>query len=276
MKIRKILVLFMLLCCIGSALVSEAGAISQDKDAYESQIAYQKFSFSWDDLKKTVQEFLGENEISIKYEGMMSTALGDIILLENDDGCYYVNLQTKKVEGALFLKSLENSNEVRLNEKNAQTVAENYANSKYKSFMRNNMQLISSVLLDHGDAGKEYNFVWCKILNGVITPDFVSISINPNNGNIISYQGIKRALDVDLDPEISEQDAIETAIEQFDEIESVITETQSAVIYNNQNEQCLAWVVSLTGKGSGDLFTRGGIVTVDAVTGEVVRVDPYL
>ncbi|MDK2891602.1 MAG: hypothetical protein PWR21_2234 [Methanoculleus sp.] len=275
MRTHNILLACALMCCIGIILVSGASAISQGEKNVESQIVNQNNILDCEEAKNQIQAFMEGKDISIEYKGTMPTPSGDMMLFGSDDERYYINSQSGSIEGALFLRSLDNSNEVRFNAENAQKIAEDYAKSKYRPFTQKNMQLIRSDLLDHGDGGKEYLFVWCEIVNGALTPNYVSISINPNTGEVISYIGIERALNVDLDPEISREDAIKTAIAQFKEIKVSNVDTQLAVIYVDQNEQCLAWVVTIDGKES-DSTTQGGTVLVDAMSGKVVQVDPYL
>lgn len=275
MRTLTILAICALICCIGTVLVSGASAISQGEETVETQIVNQNSIHDCEDAKTQIQAFIGGKDISVEYKGTMSIPSGDVVLFGSDDERYYINAQSGSVEGALFLKSLGNSKEVQFNAESAQKIAENYAKSKYRPFTQKNMQLTRSDLLDHGEGGKEYFFVWCEIVNGALTPNYVSISINPNTGEVISYIGIERALNVDLDPEISREGAIKAAVAQFKGIKVSNVDAQLAVIYVDQNEQCLAWVVTIDGKES-DSTTQGGTVLVDAMSGKVVQVDPYL
>ncbi|QSZ66253.1 hypothetical protein RJ40_01435 [Methanofollis aquaemaris] len=275
MKKLKIITICALVCSIGAIFMSGASATSTSQEDIEGLISDQNNIVDCKDTKNKVLAFLGKKDINIEYKGVMSTCSGDMILFESEDEKLYVNSQTKSVEGVIFYKSLENSTEVQLNKEKAREIAEEYARSKYRAFSHKKMQLLRSDLLDHGDAGKEYLFVWSEIVDGILTPNYVSVSINPNTADVISYHGIERALEVGLKPEISREDAIKTAIAQFKEIEVSNVDVQLAVMYPEQDEQRLTWIVNVDGKDNGT-FAQGGQVLVDAVTCEVVLVDPYL
>ncbi|MBP2145375.1 hypothetical protein J2129_000829 [Methanofollis sp. W23] len=252
-----------------------ASANSTSQENVDDLVGDQNNTIDCKDAKNKVLAFLEKEDIDIEYKGVLSACSGEMMLFESEDEKFYINSQTKSIEGAIFYKSLENSTEVQVNEENARKIAEEYARSKYRAFAHKKMHLLRSDLLDHGDAGKEYLFVWDEIVDGVLTPNYVSVSINPNTGGVISYHGTERALEVDLRPKIFRHDAIKTAIAQFKEIEVSNVDVQLAVMYPEQDEQRLTWVVDLDGKRK-DNYAQGGQVLVDAMTGEVMLVDPYL
>lgn len=136
------------------------------------------------------------------------------------------------------------------------------------------MVLTESELVDHGDAGKTYNFRWNEKINTVISPNAVVVVINSDGGNVISYINSDSPLNVDITPSITKEDAIVKATTVFSPIENVSSDAHLFIYPKNENEQKLMWDVEITGQLHNNV-ERGGYVYIDAHSGNIVEVGHF-
>lgn len=228
-----------------------------------------------DIAKEKVQEFVNDPSVNIVFQNSEHLNQGDYYVFSTGNGQAYVNMYTGVVERASFADARESFGEIRLESAGAEMVARGYAEEKYCGFADMNMQLIESHLRGHGDAGSEYSFIWREKINGILTPNTVVISVNPTSGEIISYMGIQREITCPPEPEISRDNALKIAAEQFSGIKVVDTTAELSIEYTQPGVQLPTWVIMIKGEPE-DHVLQGGLVVIDALTGKVLMTSPYL
>lgn len=101
------------------------------------------------------------------------------------------------------------------------------------------------------------------------------MNLNPNTGEVISYLGIQREIQCQLEPALSRDEALKVAAGQFPGIRVTDATTDLSVEYTRPDTQMLTWVMTMRGEPE-DHVLQGGLVVIDAQTGEVLMVSPYL
>ncbi|PKL63445.1 MAG: hypothetical protein CVV31_01225 [Methanomicrobiales archaeon HGW-Methanomicrobiales-2] len=228
-----------------------------------------------DTAKKEVQDFLNTQDAAIEYQKTEHLNLGNYYVFGTGEGQIYVNDQTGAVERATFDSARKDFHEIRLDRAAAEAAARAYAEEKYDGFAGKSMRLIGSNLVSHGDAGSEYSYIWREEIKGVLTPNTVVVNLNPSTGEIVSYIGIQREIKCPLEPKFSRDEALKIAAGQFPGIRVTSATTDLSVEYTRPDAQTLTWVITMRGEPE-DHVLQGGLVVVDAQTGEVLMVSPYL
>ena len=239
-----------------------------------------------EEAKVSVREFQKTPVTTLELKGTMKTPRGENYQLVSENDWYTVNANTGAVETAVFLNAQKSVNlqkisppSLRNTEKNSDMTmdqafekAQDYAGINYRNFYSRTMVLTGSRLVDHGSAGKTYYFTWREKINNVILPNLVDISINPENGEIISYIGIDQPLNIDIIPTISRDVALQKSIDAFAPIEIVKNDSILTVMILDRNETRLVWLTEIEGAPKNFIHT-GGRVLIDAHTGETVSVN---
>lgn len=203
-------------------------------------------------------------------------------MLTTENGRFYVNAKTGDVELASIYDRIKNSSCVRLTQDEALKQALNIARKNYRDFDRLDMQLDRSELLDHGDAGKEYLFEWVRKVDDVtITANRVCITLNPCSGEMTSYISVNMPVIISPvpSPVISKEMADTIAISQFNDTGLACTGSRLYLQCLPEGTQSLIWVVSVHGEFTdtdSHADHAGGDVTIDAVTGKVLAVNPCM
>jgi len=125
--------------------------------------------------------------------------------------------------------------------------------------------------IDGGDV-TTYYFLWRKYIGEIESPSFVFVSVNPTTGAIIHYISIDRPVTVSLENKITQEEAESITLKQFPGIEKVTIDSKLKVGYDEKGAQRLVWDCSVTGAPK-DYIRQGGIVHIDAQTGEIIRTD---
>lgn len=233
--------------------------------------------------KDAIEKFLNLSNLDIQLVGQLSTNSGTFEIYKSDTSFYYINSESNSVEGAVFLESPEQSKIVRLTPLDAQQNAQQFAIDHYNTFTEKNFQLIYAELIDHGDGGKEYLFIWREFIESTGTPNIVQISVNPESGKILSYTGIQRDVEVSVLPEITKDEAIDIAFTCFPKL-SVQRESIPAYLsieYITPRTQSLTWTVIIKHEWIQSIsfnqieYSNGGIVVIDAQTGKVLIKDMW-
>jgi hypothetical protein len=232
-------------------------------------------TISVDSAMEKVRAYNEKPGEKVTYKGIATAPHGKAFELATDDGTYYVNTATGDVELAYFKHGNNGLSDIKLTKDQAQNKALAYAKKYYRDYLNKSMQLVRSEVLDHGDAGKEYVFIWNEEINGVYTLNQVMVTVDPGTGEVASYVGIQRPLLVKPELVISKDDAIDKAIGLFDGIFVKDSSAEPHIVYLEDGTQCVAWIVEVTGEEK-DGGIPGGSVTIDAVNGEILSVDPYL
>ena len=232
-----------------------------------------------------IEKFTNLSDIDMQLIGHLSTNLGTFEIYQSDTSFYYINSESNRVEGAIFIESPDQLKTVRLTQYDAQQKAQQFAIDHYNRFTEKNFQLINAELIDHGDGGIEYLFIWREFIQSTGTPNIVQISVNPESGKILSYIGIQRDIKVSVLPKITEDEAIEYALTCFPKLylkrESI--PAYLSVEYITPGTQSLTWTVIIKHEWielqsiSFDQmeYSNGGIVVIDAQTGKVLLKDMW-
>lgn len=228
-----------------------------------------------DTAKGKAQDFLNAPDATVQYQKTERLNLGEYYVFGTGDGQVYVNARTGAVERATFDSARKDSRDVRLDRAAAEATARAYAEEKYSGFAKKSMQLTRSNLVSHGDAGSEYSYIWREEISGVLTPNTVVVNLNPSTGEIISYLGIQREIECPLEPKLSRDEALKIAAGQFPGIRVTDATADPSVEYTRPDTQTLTWVITMRGEPE-DHVLQGGLVVIDAQTGEVLMVSPYL
>ncbi len=228
-----------------------------------------------DTAKGKAQGFLDAPDATVQYQKTERLNLGEYHVFGTGEGQVYVNARTGVVERATFDSARKDSHNIRLDRAAAEAAARAYAEKKYRGFAEKNMRLTRSNLVAHGDAGSEYSCIWREEIEDVLTPNTVVVNVNPGTGEIMSYLGIQREIKSPLEPKLSRDEALKIAAGQFPGIRVTDATADLSVEYTRPDTQTLTWVITMRGEPA-DHVLQGGLVVIDAQTGEVLMVSPYL
>jgi len=228
-----------------------------------------------DTAKEKAQDFLNAPDATAQYQKTECLNLGEYYVFGTGDGQIYVNARTGVIERVTFDSARKDSHEIRLDQAAAEAAARAYAEEKYSGFAEKSMRLIESNLVSHGDAGSEYSYIWRERIKGVLTPNTVVVNVNPSTGEIVSYIGIQREVQCPLEPALSRDEALKVAAGQFPGIRVTGATADLSVEYTQPGVQTLTWVVTMRGEPEDNVL-QGGLIVIDAQTGEVLMVSPYL
>lgn len=228
-----------------------------------------------DTAKEKAQDFLNAPDATVQYQKTERLNLGEYYVFGTGDGQVYANTRTGVIERATFDSARKGCQDIRLGPAAAEAAARAYVEEKYSGFTKKNMRLIESSPVSHGDAGNEYSYIWREEISGVLTPNTVVVNLNPSTGEIVSYIGIQREIECPLEPKFSRDEALKIAAGQFPGIRVTSATADLSVEYTRPDAQTLTWVITMRGEPE-DHVLQGGLVVVDAQTGEVLMVSPYL
>jgi hypothetical protein len=192
--------------------------------------------------------------MALEQMGTMKTPRGDVYEMASETGRYYVNAKTGDEERVSFLSQsklsapqisgsnslvvlpVKNTRPVSMDQ--AYAIAHNYAEKNYQNFNNRTIVLTQNVLLDHGDAGKEYYLQWYEKINDVYSPNWVVVMVDQESGRINSYINSAQGVQTDMIPTISWKDAIYKTLNEFSIVEDPIAESQ-LFIYTKDGGQML-------------------------------------
>ncbi|MEN6610852.1 MAG: hypothetical protein ABFC24_08410 [Methanoregulaceae archaeon] len=232
--------------------------------------------------RRIVQAFLENPDATVVYERNESDSrTGDYHIYRTDDGEFYVNDWSRRIDRAGFYESVQPAQKVVIPQDQAESIARSYAVKHYPGFSTRNLVMTEAKLLDHGAMGKEFSFGWQEQVFGVANGNFVLISVSPEHGGILSYLSRDRTAPEITEPKIAKEQAVGTAVNYFMNI-SALTSTErlqtsaSASVVPFLDDRVM-WIVNLHIDLPGDpLGHRGGEVYVDADTGDVAYFNPCL
>lgn len=223
-------------------------------------------------VKENIQKFTGSPDEEITCNGMTELPFGKVYEVSTKTGRFSVNAKTGEVESAI----IRNESWVRsIDQKDLENIKETvkaFVEKKFMTFVNKNMVLTEARIIDHGDAGKEYLFVWNEMVGEAYTLSAVQVSVLPDWDNSITYTGIDRPLLVDTKPKISQADAQKKALRTFDMGTEAKIQSKLAVIPAGDSQR-LAWIVD-TVEPDNENMSHGGTVIVDAVSGSVLLTNP--
>jgi hypothetical protein len=222
-------------------------------------------------LEEKVSEFQGNPWDKVTFEGKKKFSSMDMFVYSTNEGRFYVNPKTERVEGA-FLKNMEKLFKNSQSMGDYEKISEQFAKTKYPNFTSRNMVLTDSAIIDHGNAGNEYLFIWSELIGEAVTQNSVKMSYIPKR-DILSYIGIERPVTIDTKPTITREEATEKAINVFGTLPSPSINSKLRVISYGKTQRLVWDVVILSQSDTG--FSLGGSVLIDAVDGTVLFVNPY-
>ena len=257
---------------IGLSLILVCSAAAMSIDTQESKALLSNTPVM-SAVKENIQKFTGSPIDGINHIEIMNSYVGDVYQVRTVTGdVFSINVKTGKVESASIQLGKEYSlagNDL----SGMKEVAENFVTKHYANFTSKKMPLVESQVIDHGDAGKEYNFIWNEKYGEAFGLSGVSISICPDS-NRIYYHAIDRDLLIDTTPKVTQTDAQETARSTYKVGIKAETKSRLLVIPDGDNQK-LVWQVE-TSEHNNEGFSNGGIAIIDAISGKVLSINPYL
>jgi len=250
--IKKILLL-LLIGMIGFGIVTADSSIQQSQEA--------------------VAEFTGKNLQEISYLETIEFPIGIEYIFTTADGIYYVNQKTGIIEMATFLSKKGNVETIVYSLEEAKILANKYAEQQYDDFNKMNMVLIHEGFYDYGGNNRVYEFVWFEVIEDILMPNVVMVDIHPQTGEVLRYVGVKRPLEIPLVVKIPEKEAVEIALTAFKGIEPTSIDTFLSLNVDSSGQQII-WNVYIKAKEKEGIC-QGGIVIVDATSGEILFIDHY-
>lgn len=266
---------FLIVALSGSiAMASSLGKAKQENATGENIVAppTHEFQSEPDKVQKgkeAIKKFSGRNENELKYLKSEKYPAGNVIqfITTDEKEAYSVN-ENGMIVGVDYL-NLPLKGKIVLNQADAHKLARKFAEDNFENFNSKNMKLIKNVYMNGGN----YLFCWNEEINGVLTPNSVSIMVNPYAGKISSYRCINISLPVIPSMKISREEAISIVKEKYPEIRDV--EATLDLWLTENGEPLLRWTVTAKLPDRGDEIERGIAVVINAVTGEIVQVLGY-
>ncbi|HOP66834.1 MAG TPA: PepSY domain-containing protein [Methanoregulaceae archaeon] len=226
----------------------------------------------------SVYEFNNISEKSIKFSGYEKTPHADyLIFYTNENEEYWVNTDSYEVERYSAYSNYYNSMETVISREEAYSNAENFLSSHY-NISNINQYTLNGNLKNYGDVSI-YEFIWREYIDDVEGFNCVNIEINPDNGKIASYIGLYRPYSVTFDNEISYEEAKSIVLSEFDDINDYQISGKLKIVYDDYKNQRLVWRIQL--KSSKNIFGSfyyddSQIIDIDAISGEIIRIDKML
>lgn len=224
-----------------------------------------------DNAINSVKQFKGDYNAEIDMYGYEYIPHAKYIVLFNKNTEYWVNSDSYKVERYSSYDDLDNCKTDLITKKEAIGIAESFIEAHDREIKLHNFSLVMNELMDGGDIST-YNFLWRTYIGEIEGPSFIFVSINPTTGAVIHYISITRPIIVSLENEITQEKAELIAIDQFPGIIIEHTDSRLKVGYDESGVQRLIWICSVTGAPK-DYILQGGIVHIDAYSGELIRID---
>jgi len=218
----------------------------------------------------SVITFKGIEDVTIKLTGYEKTPYGNFLVLSNNAEEFWVNEDNLEVERYSSYFNYSNSNIIKLTNEEAYEIAQKFVQKDISTNGNKQYQLIINKLNDGGDVC-EYEYQWRDYTNNIEGPSLIDICINPSDGNIMSYVGINRDIIIPIDYSIASQNAESLAIQQFDSIEVQKISSYLKIGYDEEGYQKLFWVITVHCKPE-NYQMQGGIVHIDAKSGEILRI----
>lgn len=222
----------------------------------------------------SVKQFSGNPNIEIKPDGYEHTPHADYIIFFDKNDEYWVNSDTYGVDRYSSYGELDNCRDVRISQESAQLIAESFIKAHDEQTDLKNYSLVMNKFVDGGDINT-FNFLWRKYFEEIETPNCFFISINPTTGAIIHYISINQPISISLENKITQEEADFIALKQFPEIKDYNSDSKLKVRYDDYGFQRLIWECSISESLNGyanDYIMQGGIVHIDAQTGEIIRI----
>jgi hypothetical protein len=222
----------------------------------------------------SVNHFIGEPSPGLKFSGYEYTPHATYSVLFNNNMEFWINEDNFLVERYSSYDELKDCNKILISEKEALNIAESFAKIHDIRYDSKCLMVNETGLINGGDI-IQYNFLWREYINGIESPNFTYISINPSSGKIVNYIGINRPITINITSKLTENDVVNIAKHHFKDVEIDTIETKLKIGYTNNGAQKLLWECKVYGKPK-DYTLTGGILLIDAETGEIIQIGSWL
>ncbi|ADN36532.1 Propeptide PepSY amd peptidase M4 [Methanolacinia petrolearia DSM 11571] len=257
-----LLVLSLILVCSASALDNnQSTEVMLSPETIETGV-----------VKENIIKFTGSSDENVNCREMIEFPSGKVYEVTTDTGRFYVNAKTGEIESAIVRNGLSVCSITAKDIAGMKDQAESFVQKNYRNFSEKDM-VFESRIVDHGDAGREYLFTWKEMVGEAYTPSVVMISVFPDSDSI-AYIGIDRPLLIETTPKVSQETAQKTALETFAMGSSAKVQSKLVVVPDGASQK-LVWIVD-TIESTKDDLGHGGTVIVDAVSGEVLSINPIV
>lgn len=238
------------------------------------------------DLAPAISSFTGEPDIFVKQTGTEQTSYGRIkqysANLANGDQVYFDVDKNGAV--ASFFRSKQPNGEVRITLEQARKKASNFAATHYKNLSWLDTAQISENLTGmNGSSNRFYSFRWINqdSGSGAYLPQMLKIDINAQTGQVDSCTMLNEPITVSTMPAIDQKTAIQTALSALPEtpifeVSKVLLTVTTIPVYKANGEQALVWSVAVTAKPDKTGYVAGAVIFIDAQTGKILSIDPFV
>lgn len=250
-KLHYAVVLFILIGCI--PIFCTAG-INENNKAIDS-----------------VRLFENDPKLDLNVCGYEHLSDADYFVIVDKNTEYWINAETNFVERYSCYDNLNNCDKTLIKLEEAQNIAESFLKDHDKQINLKDFSLVMNELIDGGDI-VNYYFLWREYVGSIESPNLIFISINPASGEIIHYINIHRPITVSLENEITREKAEFMAIDQFTNIDISSVDSKLKVGYDEKGSQRLVWECLVVGQPK-NFILQGGIIHIDAHSGEIIQTD---
>lgn len=238
------------------------------------------------DLSPAIANFTGEPNMQIKQTGSEQTAYGSITQysgkLSNGDTAYFDVDSKGNLKG--FFRGNQPSSEVLISIEQARKTALDFASAHYPdSSWLQSVQINENLTGTNGSSNRFYTFMWVNQdpNSGAYLPQTLKIEINAQTGQVDSYLAVNEPVTISTVPAINQEKATEIAFKTLPstpefkvaEISLLVT---TVPIYENNGQQALVWRITLVAEPDETGYITGATVFVNAQTGEVLLIDPFV
>lgn len=194
---------------------------------------------------------------------------------------FKVDAETGEVLGfALYGQA---AGEVKVSAEEAQAIALAFTRDHYQGFDAAAFTLRQAGLVDHGDqALRFYSYWWVQIdsASGALLPAEVRVQVNSRTGAVEYYSAVRAAASVPTQPKLDRPAAEGAAVNAVEGLENAkpkdaLLSVMLVPLRVPTGKQALLWQVAVEGKPDEQGYVPGAIVFLDALTGEVIAVEPY-
>lgn len=218
--------------------------------------------------KEAVLQFTNLQENDVKYIGMMKTNHGNYHQFSTpDNSVYYVNGKSGNIDRVDMQFDWKQTRDVKISKETAKKIAKDVIGKFSGIKERSGMKIVSSQLLDHG-AFQEYSVEFREVVDGVILPNTALVSINPSNGELLSYVSVNEPVTIPLIPKISPEEVVKIAAQEYPGIRVVSSETNLVIGFPEPDNQKLIYQITLVGEPVDDMM-YGGFLAIDAMDGKI-------
>lgn len=235
-----------------------------------------------------IRRFAGQADLTLEKKDTRPAAFGRQVQIyqaamsEGETARYDVDIDTSEVIG--FYRFGQTADTVEVTHEDARSVAESFAREHRSDFDQISAESKRSTLVDLGPGSpKYYSFWWVQMdpISGALLPNEVRIRVNAQTGFVDRYTSLRVQVTVSTIPQIDQQSAVDIALEATEGLESAavkdaILAVSSVPVYEPDGEQALLWQIAVVGTSDENGYTPGAIVFIDAQSGVIVHVEPFL